>query len=329
MCSHSHCYVEYSKTRRCRVEHRIEGHLHKPRGNPSLDSAVPYNRKMAEKLIKLRYQGACHACTSPLPQGTTAWWDQGTHSLECTVCRPESGHTSSPSSPCSLIEIDRGVPGASSQVRYERGHAERERELERKWGRLSGLVKFLTDDPQSIRVWKTGSGGERKLAASLEHLVGDRAVLLSDRRVPGTSANIDHIAVASSGVWVIDAKRYKGLIELRDVGGWFRVDRQLYVNGRRRTKLVDDLAWQMDAVLNALGSQTVPVYAALCFVDGEWRLFAKPFELKGVFVSWPKRLAEVIAENGPLKPEDVLVVASRLSLELPSKSTQGRSNRRN
>ena len=284
---------------------------------------------MAEKLIKLRYQGACHACSSSLPRGTTAWWDQGTHSLECIVCRPESGLESSPSSPPSLVEIDRGMPGASSNVRYEWGHAKREREIERKWGRFAGLVKFLTDDPQSIRAWKTGSDGERKLAASLGHLVGDRAVVLSDRQVPGTRANIDHIAVASSGAWVIDAKRYKGLIELRDVGGWFRVDRQLYVNGRRRTKLVDDLAWQMDAVRNALGSQTVPVHGALCFVDGEWRLFAKPFELKGVLVSWPKELAEVIAESGPLKPEDVLEAAGRLSLELPCKSRQGRSNRHN
>ncbi len=153
-------------------------------------------------------------------------------------------------------------------------------------------------------------------------------MLLNDRRVPGTRGNIDHVAVAPSGVWVIDAKRYKGLIELRDIGGWFKVDRQLYVNGRRRTKLVDELAWQMDAVRNALGSKAVPVHAALCFVDGEWKLFAKPFELKGVLVSWPKRLADVIAENGPLSPEEVLAVAGWLSMELPSKSTHVRSNRR-
>ena len=34
--------------------------------------------------------------------------------------------------------------------------------------------------------------------------------MLHDRRIPGTRANIDHIAVASSAVWVIDAKRYNG-----------------------------------------------------------------------------------------------------------------------
>jgi hypothetical protein len=78
---------------------------------------------------------------------------------------------------------------------------------------------------------------------------------------------------------------------------------------------------QVDAVHKALGTHKVPVRASLCFVDGEWRLFAKPFELKGVFVSWPKRLVERMAESGALVPEDVLAVAGRLAMELPSKAS--------
>jgi len=39
---------------------------------------------------------------------------------------------------------------------------------------------------------------------------------LHDRRVPGTKANIDHVAVGAGAVWVIDAKRYQGLVEHRD-----------------------------------------------------------------------------------------------------------------
>lgn len=183
---------------------------------PVLESTIPYTRRMTEQLIKLRYQGTCRACSCPLARGTTAWWDQRSHSLECTTCRPESEILASPPPSPSSIEVDRGIPGGSSQAQFERAHARREREIEQRWGRFAGLVKFLTDDPRSIRAWQTGSVGERKLAASLEHLVADRAVLLNDRRVPGTRGNIDHVAVAPSGVWVIDAKRYKGLIELRE-----------------------------------------------------------------------------------------------------------------
>jgi len=38
----------------------------------------------------------------------------------------------------------------------------------------------------------------------------------SDRR-----ANIDHIAVVGSGVWVIDSKHFRGRLERREVSGWF------------------------------------------------------------------------------------------------------------
>ena len=46
-------------------------------------------------------------------------------------------------------------------------------------------------------------------------------MVLHDRAVPGGRANIDHIAVVPSGVWVIDTKHYRGRLEQRDLGGWF------------------------------------------------------------------------------------------------------------
>ena len=103
-------------------------------------------------------------------------------------------------------------------------------------------MNFLSDDPQSITAWAKGSEAERRLAESLTRRVGDRAVLLYDRKVPKTRGNIDHMAVASSGVWVIDAKQCSGLVEKRDKGGLSKVDFRLYVNGRGRTKLVEGSA---------------------------------------------------------------------------------------
>jgi hypothetical protein len=103
---------------------------------------------------------------------------------------------------------------------------------------LSGAVKFLSDDPQSTKAWAKGSEGERKLAAHLLRTVGDSAVMLHDRRIPGSRANIDHLVVAASGIWIIDAKSYKGKVEQRDVGKWLKTDNRLYVNGHDQTKLV-------------------------------------------------------------------------------------------
>jgi hypothetical protein len=224
---------------------------------------------------------------------------------------------------------DSGIPGGSSLERYERLHAKREAAIERRWGRFAGLVKFLTDDPQSTRAWKTGSAGERKLANYLRDRLGESAVLLHDRRVPRTRGNIDHLVVAASGVWVIDAKLWKGLIELRDVGGWFKVDRQLYVGGRRQTKLIDGIGWQVEAVKTALDAPDVPVRPAVCFLDGEWKLFPKPIEINGVLVCWPKKLVEKISEDRALKPAEVLAVAGYLAKSLPPKAAPSSASPRN
>ncbi len=162
-----------------------------------------------------------------------------------------------------------------------------------------------------------GSEGERRLAEGLLKAVGDRAVLLHDRKVPGTRGNIDHLAVAASGIWVIDAKNYSGLVEQRDKGGWFRTDYHLYVGGRDRSKLADGLTWQVDAVRAALTGADIPITAALCFIDAEWRLFAKPFRHNGVWVTWAKKLAEMFAAPGPLSDVNVANVADRLAEALP------------
>jgi hypothetical protein len=188
-------------------------------------------------------------------------------------------------------------------------------------GRFAGLVKFLSDDPQSTRAWAKGSDGERRLAERLARTVGDRAVVLHDRRIPGRRSNIDHLAIAPSGVWVIDTKRYTGRVEHRDVGGWFRIDMRLYVGGRDRTKLVDGLGWQVDAVSAALGDDDVPLHAALCFVETDWSLFAKPFSHDGVWIGYPKALGERLATDGPFAPAEVLELAHRLAAALLAAAT--------
>jgi hypothetical protein len=164
------------------------------------------------------------------------------------------------------VELDRGTAGRSAQAEYERRHHKREERIDAKFGRLAGVVKFLSDDPQSTKAWASGAAGEMRVAKELTDTLGTSAILLSDRRVPRTKGNIDHIAVAASGVWVIDAKHYTGRVEHRDRGGWFRTDWRLYVNGRDKTKLVDALDWQIAPVEKVISDPEVPIHAVLCFV---------------------------------------------------------------
>jgi len=181
-------------------------------------------------------------------------------------------------------------------------------------------VKFLSDDPQSTKAWAKGSEGERKLAAHLVKAIGGQAIMLHDRRIPGTRANIDHLVVAATGVWIVDAKSYKGKVEQRDVGGWFTTDSRLFVGGRDRSKLAAGLFKQTLAVLTALDDVAldVDVIAALCFVDSEWALLAKPFVQGGVVVTWPQRLCNSISEPGPLSRDDIILVAECLAARLPA-----------
>jgi hypothetical protein len=233
----------------------------------------------------------------------------------CPACQPADQTETAPSD--IPPPLGGGEAGASSRRVYERRHQRREQRIDEKWGRLAGVVKFLSDDPQSTTAWVKGSDGERRLAAHLLHAVGDRAILLHDRKVPGTRGNIDHLAVAASGVWVIDAKDYTGLVERRVVGGWLHPEQRLYVDGRDRTKLAEGLGWQVDAVRKALDNVDTPITAAVCFVAAEWGLFSKPFQQGSVWVTWAKKLAEMIAHPGPLEPADVTRIASQLAMTLP------------
>ncbi len=99
--------------------------------------------------------------------------------------------------------------------------------------------------------------------------------VLHDRRIPGTRANIDHIAVAPGGVWVIDAKCYKGKVRVaRPLLG----RPTLKVGGREKTKLVEGLAKQVELVRAAVSDLgiMVPVGGCFCFVGSDLPLIGTP-----------------------------------------------------
>lgn len=285
--------------------------------------------------MMLRRDDVCSSCATSVPAGTRAQWDAAAKAVTCLACldqpvepvTPEAESDSVPAPPDSTAlhpdtaAIDIGVPGASARKEFERRRAKREQRIEEKWGsgRLGRFVKAVSDDPQSTTAWAQGAKGEERVAEILHERLGDHAVLLHDRKVPSTRGNIDHLAIASSGVWIIDAKRYKGKVERRDVGGFLRTDIRLYVGGRDRTKTVDGLGWQVDAVRRVIDDETVPVHPSLSFVGADWPIFfAKPFRLNGVWISWPAKLAELVLGEGPLSPDGIERVTRKLVEQLPA-----------
>lgn len=176
----------------------------------------------------------------------------------------------------------------------------------------------LTDAPQDTKNWARGAEGERQLGARLDALTEAGIVVLHDRLRPGTTANIDHLVVTPSGIWVIDAKHYRGAVARRTVGGWFSRDVRLYVGRRDRTELATKMATQVDAVRNALAVDRVAIAVRpmLCFVNADWALLAKPFELDGVLVTWPKAAVRVLRRPGPVDPDNRDRIARQLDARL-------------
>ncbi|MGO4587142.1 nuclease-related domain-containing protein [Arthrobacter sp. 2RAF6] len=258
-------------------------------------------------------------CGDSLPAGTEAIYESGTKTVRCLECATEAAKVVSaePEQPGDSSPVNEsGTAGSSARREYERRRAKDEEKLREKWGRLGGLAVALSDERQSTKAWDRGAVGEERLGVRLNALASDDLAVLHDRRIPGSKANIDHIAITRDGIWVIDAKRYKGRPELKVEGGILRPRVETLLVGRRDcTKLVDGVLKQVDVVRELVGE--IPVNGALCFVEADWPLIGGAFSLRGVHVLWPKRLAKVLTEE---TSGDVDVAALRTAVASRFKS---------
>lgn len=192
--------------------------------------------------------------------------------------------------------------------------------MRERFGALSGVVLAFSGSPQHEQAWARGAEGEVKLARELERRTAQHGVvLLHDRCLPASAGNIDHIAIGPSGVTVVDAKRYVGRIAVERRGGVFRERTEhLLVGGRERTKLVDGVLAQAEAVRQILTASpygTVPVQAVLCFVDGDWPLLGR-LEVRGVPVLPPRHTAKLCWAKGALDITAALQLADVLAARL-------------
>ncbi|HEX3089746.1 MAG TPA: nuclease-related domain-containing protein [Ilumatobacteraceae bacterium] len=240
---------------------------------------------MPTKLLSVQRPGVCRSCGFQLRVGAEAWWDSDAQQFQCASC-------------------------AGSVFQVER----------RSSSRIARVAKFFNDTDASSDVAERVHR-ERMLSVHLHSQLGHRAVVLDDRKGPGAKVQIDHIVIAPSGVWVIEANECDGKIERRDVGGWFKVDERLYVAGKDRTGLVDGIDRQVMAVEQVLakdGLDQIPVHAALCFVNSDWGWFAKPFSLNGVWVTWASKLTELIMDWNAIPTTEIDRLARVVGSKLPS-----------
>ena len=259
--------------------------------------------------MRLRYAGTCGVCGTQLPARTEAIYDSETKSVLCLECAPEEPFPRPALEPSAdePSSTQSGTAGSSARREYERRKAKDEKRLRERWGRFGGLAVALSEERQSTKAWEQGAIGEERLGARLDSLAALGIAVLHDRRIPGSKANIDHIAITPAGIWVIDAKRYKGRPELKAEGGLFRPRIEKLIVGRRDcTKLVDGVLRQVEIVRELVPE--VPVTGTLCFVEADWPLIGGFFSTRGVHVLSPRRLVKRLAQE----PADGLDVSATL-----------------
>lgn len=251
-----------------------------------------------ERRIKLRYAGACRLCSVQLSARAVAIYEPESKTVRCIQCSPLVRDESSPPvDACDpVLEETASVAGASARREYERRRAKDEERLRQKWGKFGGIAVALSDERQSTKAWATGAVGEERLGARLDSIASESIAVLHDRRIPGSKANIDHMVVTTGGIWVIDAKRYKGRPALKIEGGILRPRVEKLMVGRRDcTKLVDGVLKQVALVQAVVGD--VPVTGALCFVEADWPLIGGAFATRDIHALWPKRLVKLLRED--------------------------------
>lgn len=171
-------------------------------------------------------------------------------------------------------------------------------------------VLKLLPTPQHIDAWRSGAAGERAVGTRLDQLRASGVFTVHDRRVPGSSANIDHIAASSAGVFIIDTKNVAGKVSVSRNG--------LRVAGRRRDNMLTGVHGQVAVVQRTLADQALPpnaFHGVLCFTraDLPW-LRPSP---AGVQLLYPKGLARALGRPGPLTAEQVQAIATLLAQRLP------------
>jgi hypothetical protein len=122
---------------------------------------------------------------------------------------------------------------------------------------------------------------------------------------------------------VVDAKLYRGLIQVRDVGGLFKSDKRLFVGSRDCSHLAQNMGWQVEAVVQAIAAAGLepppPVIPVLCFVDGEWPLLWPPEEFQGVRLESKKSIKKLVTASQTLDSSTVARAHRVLGIAFPAK----------
>lgn len=140
--------------------------------------------------------------------------------------------------------------------------------------------------------WAVGAAGEARTAKLLAPLVRrGHAVVLHDRAIPGSRANLDHLAFTAAGALYVDTKNWMSdKSQLTVQGGTLRYGRY------DQTRALQTVVWEAEQAARALG---VPVRPVVAVHGAKVPAPRGRLELGGVTVVEAKRLRGLLRSLPP------------------------------
>jgi hypothetical protein len=158
---------------------------------------------------------------------------------------------------------------------------------------------------EQARTWQRGAHGERRTARLLDRLVRDGFVVFHDLSVPGnTSANVDHLVVGPSGVFVIDSKQWTGSVQQG-------ADGLVWHNHYPLDRTLETVRWQARIIGRLLGTRT----AAVVCVHGA-HVQGGGLEVQGVAVVPAHLLRGALGDDRVLSDAEVALLATTTQASL-------------
>jgi hypothetical protein len=105
---------------------------------------------------------------------------------------------------------------------------------------------------EQARTWQRGAHGERRTARLLDRLTRDGYVVFHDLAVPESPANVDHLVIGPSGVFVIDSKQWTGSVQQG-------ADGLAWHNHYRLDRTLETARWEAETLGRLLGTRIHPL----------------------------------------------------------------------
>jgi hypothetical protein len=151
---------------------------------------------------------------------------------------------------------------------------------------------------EQARSWQRGAQGERRTARLLDRLTRDGYVVFHDLAVPDSPANVDHLVIGPSGVFIIDSKQWTGSVHQG-------ADGLAWHNHYRLDRTLETVGWEAQQISRVLGSRA----AALLCVHGA-HVHGGGLEAQGVAIVPAHLLRGALGYDRVLSDADVELLAT-------------------